>query len=176
MPQPMPVLSPEQLNQIIEQLGLRQTDGRTSQTKPITDLRLAPTATDPRPLFIPSAESPRNVDTTKVYDYPRLMFHGETGREITVYDAQHEAREAENGYQRIRPNIEAPDPIEAVRDELAELTPEERELVVTAQREARLKAVTARLAKLTDDELAAALDKTVVTMPKKRGRPRKNPE
>ena len=49
------------------------------------NLTLLPSATDPRPTFFWSAESPRDTgDLSRTTLYPRLMWHGQTGEEITV--------------------------------------------------------------------------------------------
>src|SRR5882757_4365765 len=56
------------------------------------DLRLLPTATDPRPMFIPSTETPRDWVVGPGTPFPKLLWHRTTGEERTVHTATEQAR------------------------------------------------------------------------------------
>lgn len=144
-------MSPEQLEGI-----LAQGNGR-SPIKPrqLHDLRLMPTATDPRPLFIPSAEANRDMPERHT-PYPKLLWHVETGQEITVYDeAEHQAKG--EMWTNIPPASQALDPVARAKQMFDALSPEDQALVLEQQRQARIAAVTAAMGGLTVSQAAEAL-------------------
>lgn len=111
------------------------------------DLRLMPTKDDPRPTFFWSADAPRNVDTSKTYDYPRLMWHKETETEITVHSAEEEQQKSDR-YTRFPPNMAAPDPEVELRQLLASLSPEDRAFLEEQQRKNRSAEIEAKMASM----------------------------
>jgi hypothetical protein len=154
-------LSPEQVASLKAQLGMPDVDplGR-SPIKPrqLNDLRLLPTADDPRPTFFWSADPPRDAgDLTRTTEFPKLLFHPETGEEITVRAKSHEAEKLAAGYVRVAPVREAPDPVEALRAELEALSPEDRAELFEGQRLARLARLQAKVAALPDTSLEAVM-------------------
>ena len=151
-------------------------DGR-SLLKPrqLNDLRLLPTADDPRPTFFWSADSPRDAgDLTKTTPYPRLLWHRDTGEEITVPTAEAHAQMGEE-WLVLPPAQTAPDPMETMRAELDALTPEDRAVLIEGQRKARMAALQAKMAELPDDALETLLGDAMTQATAKRGpgRPRK---
>lgn len=168
--------TPDQLAQIQELMrsgALTSGDGRSpNRPRQLTDLRLLPTATDPRPLFLPSAESPRDQDVTKTFPYPRLLWSPE-GEEITVYRASEHHERVNEGYSEVAPVRETVPTAVSVRDELAQLTPEERELVLEAQRQQRLRKLQDKIANLSDMDLETALLTVAQQVKRGPGRPKK---
>lgn len=174
-------LTLEELAALKAQLdGLTDVSGR-SPIKPrqLHDLRLLPTKDDPRPTFFWSAEAPRNaIDLTKTTPYPRLMWHSDTGHEITVSSASAQQTETAQGFV-LAPPADAPpiDPLAALTEQLEALPEEDRALLVAAQRQDRMTALREKLAALPEDKLAAVLATVEGSseVPAKRGpgRPRK---
>ncbi len=157
-------LTAEQLQGI-----LAQGNGR-SPLKPrqLHDLRLAPTATDPRPLFIPSAEGSRDVPERHL-PFPALLWHVETGQEITVYDEMEKQAKGEM-WTSIPPQSAPVDPVEHAKRMFDSLNDEDKALVLEQQRQVRIARVTAAMGGLTASQADEA-----VGLPVKRGpgRPRK---
>jgi hypothetical protein len=153
-------VTPEQLQAI-----LAQGHGR-SPMKPrqLHDLRLAPTATDPRPLFIPSAEGPREMPPQPFQPCPKLLWHKETGQEITVMDAIEEKAKGDD-WISVSPRTAAIDPVTFARQMFEALSPEDQQLVLEHQRKAKVDAVTKAMSGLTSSQLDAA-----VSAPEKKGR------
>ena len=155
-------LTPEQVQGLLSQ----NTNGR-SPMKPrqLHDLRLAPTATDPRPLFIPSAEGNRDVPERHT-PYPKLLWHRVTQTEITVQsEAEHRAKSAE--YADVPPNFAAADPVELARAMFDALSPEDQQVVIEQQRKAKVDAVTSQLGRMTASQQAAALAQPPAAKPRK---------
>lgn len=159
--------NPDQLAQLKAVLDtMTDVSGRSPmRPRQLHDLRLMPTANDPRPTFFWSAVSPRNaVDLGRTTAYPRLMWEASTGKEVTVGSATakpeenaaivaaHEAR----GYVLTPPgNAEAPDPADAMRDLLEGLSEKDRELVLHGARQARLAQIQTGLLELSDEDREA---------------------
>jgi hypothetical protein len=124
----------------------------------LNNLTLAPRADDPRPTFFQTSEVPRDWDTTAQHEFPKLMWSPK-GQEITIppgkdAKAQEAAYEAK-GYGHIPPASEAP--MDAVQREMAQLSDEDRKLVLEMQQQARMNRLQERMSHLTDQELAAVL-------------------
>jgi hypothetical protein len=168
-------LSPDQLAGLKAQLdGLSDTTGRSPiRPRQLHDLRLLPTATDPRPLFIPSAEAPRNAtDLTRTTPYPRLLFDADTGVDVTAQDAPHHRRLLAEGYVEIAPVLAPVAPLESVQAEFHALSDEDQALVLEGQRQARIAALQAKLSALPESAVTALTADKEADAPK-RGRPRK---
>lgn len=150
-------LTPEQIAQLRAELE-SLTDAGRSPVRPrqLQDLRLPPTGTDPRPLFVWSAESPRDLPQGGFKAYPKLLWHIETGREVTVRDAEAEAQLGE-AYTATPPGTVAEDPTERAAREFAQLSAEDQALVLEMQRQARLNRVNGLLASLTDAQATQAV-------------------
>ncbi len=154
-------LTPDQLISLKSQLdSITDTTGRTPiRPRQLHDLRLMPTATDARPMFIWSAESPRDGgDLSKTYEFPKLMWHADTGVEITV--RSHEEQEEKRAtYVFTPPTHTVVNPVDVLGDALADLTDQEREFVLKAQQEQRVKALQDRIANLSEGQLTELLAK-----------------
>jgi hypothetical protein len=152
-------LSTDQLLALKARLdGLTDTSGRTgNRPRQLHDLRLQPTATDARPMFIWSAESPRDRDVSKQNDYPRLMWHTDTAKEICVHSVEERDEKLSQGYQLVAPTTTQMTPTEILAEDLASLTDEEREIVLAEQQKARVKSVQERLAGLSEAQLEKLL-------------------
>jgi hypothetical protein len=171
-------LTPEELGALKAQLAQTDPTGRSPfRPRQLHDLRLLPTAKDPRPTFFWSAESPRDAgDLTRTTEFPKLMWHVSTGEEITVYNL--EQQEAKASFYTVQPPMNAVavevDPIEAMREALDRLTPEERAVIIQAQQDTRRAALTAKLSALSEEQLEALLSgETAAPTRNKGGRPRK---
>lgn len=153
--------SPEQLAGLKTQLDtMTDVSGRSPiRDRQLHDLRILPRADDPRPTFFWSAEQPRNAaDLTKTTPYPKLLWHGVNGQEITVTSAAAEATATASGYLTARPaNAEAPDQATAIREALAVLSPEDRKTVLMAAQRERIAKVQEMAAGLSEQELDAIL-------------------
>jgi hypothetical protein len=139
--------------------GGTDASGRSPlRPRQLTDLRLAPRADDPRPTFFTTSEVPRDWDTTGQHEFPKLMWSPK-GQEITIpagRDAKaHEAEYEAKGYGHIPPASEAP--MDAVQREMAQLSDEDRKLVLEMQQQARMNRLQERMSHLTDQELASVL-------------------
>ena len=158
-------LSPEQIQGI-----LAQGNGRSpNKPRQLHNLLLQPSATDPRPLFIPSAEAPRDVIITHA-PYPRLMWNLFTGQEITVHSKEEfDAKMDTEQYTAIAPETKALDPTDYARQLFESLSPEDQQLVLENQRQTNIARVTAAMAGLNQAQAAEA-----VAVSPKRGRPRKS--
>lgn len=133
------------------------TSGRSPlRERQLHDLRLVPTAEDPRPTFFWTAASPRNAaDLTRTTLYPRLMWHSVTGAEITVTGASAEQSYTAQGYSVSAPaNAVAPDPKDVLRQQLESLSPEDRKLIVQAAQKDRLAKIQEAMADLSEAELS----------------------
>jgi hypothetical protein len=151
-------MTPDQIAQFKQLLGSTDASGR-SPIKPrqLHDLRLMPTATDPRPTFFWSAEAPRDVDTSRTTPYPRLLWHKDTGAEITVQDEDEEI-ERGTAYVRTPPTSMPIDPADELKALWESLSPADQQLVLDSQAAAKRKLIEEKMAALPADRLAALLD------------------
>lgn len=151
-------LTPDQIASLKAQLASTDATGRSPmRPRQLNDLRLLPTATDPRPTFFWSAETPRDYVPHPYQEFPKLMWHLETGEEITVQNAVDERAHAD-AYGTMPPEHPvAQTPMDAMRDALDGLTEEERALIIEGQKKERMAAIQAKLAALPADTLEALL-------------------
>ncbi len=132
------------------------TAGRSPfRPRQLTDLRLAPRADDPRPTFFATSEVPRDWDTTTQHEFPKLMWSAQ-GQEVTIpagKDAKAQELALEKkGYVHYPPADQSP--FDAIEREMAQLSDEDRQMVLDMQRQARMNRLQAKVAGLSDDELA----------------------
>jgi hypothetical protein len=166
----------EQIAALKSQLdAITSTDGRSPfKSRQLTDLRLLPTKDDPRPTFFMSAEAPRNAgDLTRTTLYPRLMWHGETGAEITVTDARSFTAHLERGYVELPPFEIVLDPMDALAAQIDALSADDREALIESQRQDRIGAMRQKLAALSEDKLAILLGQAEAPAKRGPGRPKK---
>ena len=151
--------SPDQLAQLKSALDGLTPSGRSPlRPRQLHDLRLIPTADDPRPTFFWSAVSPRDgVDLTRTTPFPRLLWN-KAGEELTVYSAEEMAEQVKAGCSLMAPtDMPAPDPFEMVRMEWASFTEDERAMMLEATQTQKRKALEAKLSTLSDAQLQALL-------------------
>ena len=154
-------LSPELLAQIQAaiasgslQLG---NPGARSPERPrqLHDLRILPRADDPRPTFFWSAEAPRyGVDLTKTSEFPKLMWQGATGQEITVISVEEQQRRISMGYVLHAPASVVIDPMDVIRAEWETFSPEDQRLILESQKQERIGALMKKLSTLPESRLA----------------------
>lgn len=151
-------------------------------TRQLTDLRVMPSMHDPRPAFFPSSVLPEMEAQAAAEEhaargggrYPALRWHPVDGTEVVARDAAGLADYEARGYVAYPPNAAPVSPLQQMQEALAELTPEERQMVVEAQRQSRLDAIQKKLSALSSDDLDRALDGAVEAVVKRGpGRPRK---
>ncbi len=150
------------------------SNGRSPlRDRQLHDLRLLPTADDPRPTFFWSAEGSRDtVITHTEFGNGKLMW-SEDGVEICIHSqVEQDARLAE-GYLLVAPQSVVHDPIADLSDAFAGLSTEEQTLIVEAQKKQRRDAISAKLAELSPDALERLLAGNPEPVEKKRGRPAK---
>lgn len=90
-------------------------------------------------------------------EYPKLMWRLEDNEEITIHDAEQERRLLAGGYTLTPPIVVPVSAMDAMRAKLEALSPEDRKLLVEAQRNDRLRALQAEMAALPDASLTALL-------------------
>jgi hypothetical protein len=163
--------TPEQIESLRSQLSTTTYGRSPFKDRQLHDLRLAPTADDPRPTFFWSADPPRNEPPQKP-QFARLMWSPD-GVEITVHSPKEQAVKEADGYVLTAPaNAETPDPADAVREALKAMSPEDRAVCIQAAQATRLAKVQEAMAGLKDADLEAVM---ASLEPAKRGpgRPRK---
>lgn len=139
--------------------GLTDVSGRSPmRPRQLTDLRLLPTKDDPRPTFFMSAEPPRNAgDLTRGTPFPALLWHGETGAEITVKDAKAMASYTASGYLTYPPFTVELDPMDILAAQIEALSESDKAALIESQRLDRIAAMRQKLAGLSEDKLAILL-------------------
>lgn len=139
--------------------GLTDMSGRSPfRPRQLNDLRQLPTADDPRPTFFWSAVAPRNVgDLTKTEPYPRLMWDGKSGKEITVTDAAAQASYTAKGFVLTPPSNAEKPPMENVKDMLDGLSVADRDLVLKGAHATKLDRIKSALLELSTDDAEALM-------------------
>jgi len=154
-------LSPELLTQIQAAIAdgtlVVGNPGGRSPIRPrqLHDLTLLPTKDDPRPTWFPSAEKPRNIDVSKTYEFPKLMWKGDTGQEITVASAEEQATKMRFGYVLTCPLAVELDPMEELQKQFSMLSDEDQLAIRKATYENRIETMVDQLAKLDQSQLDA---------------------
>lgn len=132
---------------------------RFGKDRQLHDLRLAPTADDPRPMFVWSAEPPRNAPLTPP-PYARLMWHKVSNHEITVHSPSEFARrEAEGEFTGTPPQMGPIDPQQELAELLAQLSPEDRQLLEEQMRKSKMTEIESRLSSLSSAAHADVFDR-----------------
>ncbi len=133
--------------------GLTDVSGRTPiRPRQLHNLLLMPTDKDARPTFFWSAESPRDTYVTHS-PWPALLWHNDTGREITVSGAEERAKYGEE-WISTPPAALVIDPLSNIQDAFAGLSDEEQQLIMEAQKRDRIAKMQAKLADLSEEDLA----------------------
>jgi hypothetical protein len=153
----------------------------SGSSRQLTDLRIMPSMHDPRPAFYPSSDLPATEaqaaaeahEASGGGRFPCLRWHPVTGTEVAAKDALALADYESRGYVSYPPHSAAVSPLEAIKDELASLTPEEHQMVVEAQRKSRMDAIQKKLSALSADDLDRALEGAAEQVKRGPGRPRK---
>ena len=142
---------------ISQQLGAAG-DGRSPfRPRQLHDLRLQPTKDDPRPTFFWSADPPRTQAPPRPRAYPKLRWHAETGQERTIRTPQELAALGADWIDH--PPVMTPETAEErVARALAELSPEDREMVLEANRQAKLARLQRDLADLSEVQAGRVLN------------------
>lgn len=171
-------LSPDLLAQIQQAvkdgtLQLGQPGGRSPiRPRQLHDLRLLPTKDDPRPTFFWSAVPPRDgVDLTRTSEFPKLLWHADTGQEITVVSKEEQWAKEAVGFVTTAPATVAVDPMDALTAQWHALSPEDQALLLESQKQDRIALLKAKLSALPDAKLDALL--ATVVKDEKRGKARK---
>lgn len=138
--------------------GLTDVSGRSpNRPRQLHDLNLLPTKDDPRPTFFWSAETIRGVDTRRTTQFPALLWHPETGAEMTVTDAKTHTAYVADGYLS-HPLFEVKqDPMDLLASQLDALSEGDRAALIESQRQDRLNAIRRQLAEMPEGKLAALL-------------------
>ena len=155
--------------------------GRFQDPRQLDDLRLPATKDDPRPTFLWSAVAPRDgIDLTRTHEYPRLLWHGETGTEITVTSKDEQQTRLASGYTTTAPAWVEPDPMELIRAQWDALSPDDQALLLESQKQDRIALLKSKLSVLPENKLAELLSKQAHETPEQQevrrgpGRPRKD--
>ncbi len=133
--------------------------GTRSPMRPrqLHDLTLLPTADDPRPTFFWSALKPRDLDVSKTHEFPKLMWHGTTGTEITVQSRDEQQAHLSMGYVLTAPHTVAVDPMAEFQAAFDALSAQDRELLVKSIEQDRISKLKMQLGSLPPDQLEALL-------------------
>ncbi len=86
-------------------------------------------------------------------EFPKLLWHGETNREITVHDKGEESARRAEGYQFLPIEATPVDPVMDLSQALAGLSDDEQAAILETQKKARMAAIAERLAGLSDADL-----------------------
>jgi len=121
------------------------------------DLRLLPSATDPRPLFLPSAEAPRDAAPYVRGQFPTLRWHKATGVEVCARNAKDLALYSTDEYTAIPVHLEAADPLRDAQAALDTLPVAEREVIINNAKDLKLKRIQDQLAALAGNDLETVL-------------------
>ena len=157
---------------------MAETIFRSPAWKPLKDLRNKVTFDkhNPRPYFGWSsdgaAEAREDAPPYVYQGYPALMFKMEKGVvfDVTVQSLTERERLRREGWLDEYPAVTPLSLTAQLQTELEALSPEDRTLVLEAQRQQRIKALTDRLAGLTPESLAsvAGADEPKRALPKAR--------
>lgn len=159
-------------SELAELTSSTDSSGRSPfRPRQLTDLRLMPRKDDPRPTFFATAEVPRDWNTTEQHEFPKLMW-SPAGVEVRI-DAGKDAKMQElalehKGYLHTAPADESP--LDAVEREMAQLSEEDRTMVLEMQRKARMGRLQERIADLSDEDLSKIAGPSAKRGP---GRPKK---
>lgn len=159
---------PPELLQIIEAYKSGTAGTRSPVRTQLKDLRdpANPKAKLHRPSFSWSADADPDTPPYRHQTFPCLRFHARQG-EIAVMNQ--EALEALGPDWHDAPiAVKAVAPVDAARAEIDSLSPEDRELFLSMQREARMKRIQSLMAGLSEHELASLVMSTP-DVPVKRG-------
>ena len=139
--------------------GLTDVSGRSPvRPRQLHDLRLLPTKDDPRPTFFMSADPPRNAgDLTRTTPFPALLWHPETGVELTVTDAKTYTVYLSEGYLTHPLYAIEHDPMDLLAAQLDALSEQDREALIESQRQDRISDMRRKLAAMPEDKLAILL-------------------
>ena len=173
-------LSPELLAQIQAAIAdgtlqLGNPAGRSPlRPRQLNDLRILPRADDPRPTFFWSSEAPRHaVDLTKTTEFPKLLWHGDTGQEITVMSSEEQGRRLSMGYVFTAPSAVVLDPMEQLQEQWAALSPADQALILESQKQDRIASLKQKLSVLPEAKLAEMMS-DMESAKRGPGRPRKD--
>lgn len=135
------------------------TIGTRSPIRPrqLHDLTLLPTAEDPRPTFFWSAAKPRDVDVSKTHEFPKLMWHGTSGTEITVTSRDEQQAHLTMGFVLTAPHSLVIDPMSEFQAAFDALSAEDRSLLVKSIEQDRMEKLKAKLGSLPADQLESLL-------------------
>ncbi len=139
--------------------GLTDTTGRSPVRRgPLHDLRLLPQATDPRPMFVWSADQPRDYRPEGFKSFPKLLW-SESGEERTIQNETEEGLYLAQGWTANPPMDAAPiDPLAAMKAEYDALSEDDQRILMEAQRQDRMRSLQARLASLPAEKVEALLN------------------
>jgi len=142
----------------LDSFGLDALGRSPNKPRQLQDLRLNPTATDPRPTFYMSAESPRNAgDLTKTKPYPRLMWDTK-GKEITVASRTAQETYTAQGYVLVAPADAPPaDPVDDLTAALEALSETDRKALLASVQASKIAGLQEKMASLTPEQLDAVL-------------------
>jgi|SRR6185295_13455382 len=144
--------------------------GRFQDGRQVDDLRLVPTKDDPRPTYLWSATAPRDaVDLTRTTEFPKLLWHGDTGQEVTAASAEEQQRYLSMGFLFTSPVSAVIDPMEMLRQQFSALSPEDQAVLIESQKQDRIAALKQQLSALPEAKLAELLGSIEIRQQKKKG-------
>jgi hypothetical protein len=114
-----------------------------------------PSAKDHRPLFHYDTLSDEEQYDSPPPPYRVLRWHPVNGTEVCATSPEELAGYEKQGYVSFPPNQHPVTALDAIAAELAALSPEDRALVLEAQRKARIEALVQKTAQLSDADLAS---------------------
>ncbi len=129
---------------------------RSPVWKPLRDMRAPQTQKGRlnRPHFEWSADEP--PEGTKIPAYPRLMWDAK-GTEYSIANPIDEQRRRDEGWTTAPPMASALSASDRIQSELAALSPEDRQFVIEAQKQARLNKLKEQMSGLSNADLAALM-------------------
>ena len=139
--------------------GLTDVSGRSAmRPRQLHDLRLPPSADDPRPTFFWSAVAPRNAgNLSRTSPFPALRWNAE-GREVTAADAKALAPYTAQGFTLTYPPFAVElDPMDVLAAQIDALSEGDRAALIESQRQDRITGMRKKLGELSEEKLAILL-------------------
>ena len=162
-------LSPSDIEDLRNALGVNgpqrlDANGRSPYygNRVFKDLNVKPSATDPRPLFVWSADSPIEFDNVQ-HEFPKLMW-SKDGTEITVRSQDDQEAHLAQGYV-LSPPANAK-PFDILAEQFASMSDEDKKFLFEQQRVAHQSRLATIAASLTDEQVAQLVAMNAEKKPK----------
>lgn len=164
-------LTPDQATLYFGDVSTDAPDGRSPfKPRQLHDLRLLPTAKDPRPTFFWSTEAPRDAPPYRPQAFPRLVWIN--GVEKCLKN-QKDLDALNGAFEALPPNQAPVSPLEAMQTQIDMLSDEDRQLLEAAYAEDRRARLLKIMGGMSVETVEAALGAAKTQASKRPGRAKK---